>query len=256
MRPMPMPPRQQQQAVVHPPAAKRGYFRRIHKFRVARGTQSLVAAGSAWTSAGDGTSAAKAIGGLEPASGAAAAGKGAQALNWRRAAAPNSGGPAETKSAPPSGAVPTGGDLKGSIGDWDQFSANESKFNIKARYDENLYTTKLDTSNIDRKKWQEAERIAKEIEGTVTKNIHLAEERNQKVETEYDEEDLYSGVLTTNKKDGSEKAKKGGKVMNFAAAAKKGTDGGTGASAPTTPSAAAVDASGGGVSGRTAYDGG
>ncbi|KAL7534411.1 hypothetical protein ACHAXR_005859 [Thalassiosira sp. AJA248-18] len=209
------------------------------------GNQSLVAAGSAWTSAGDGSGAAAAgIGGsldgpsATPSAGrfgvattAAASSKGgADALNWRAAATK----PNEIKSAPPSGpAGPEGGKLGGSIGDWDQFSANEKKFNVKASFDENLYTTKLDVTNIDRQKRAEAERIAKEIEGTVSSNIHVAEERGQKIMTDYDEEDLYSGVLTKELKarevpaaaaDGAgqkdkKKVASGGKVMNYAAAA-------------------------------------
>lgn len=110
------------------------------------GTQSLVAAGSAWTSAGDGT-AAQSIGALAGASAGATASKGADALNWRRAATSNSQ-PEGIKSAPTSGGLPTtAGGLDGSIGDWDQFSANEKKFNIKASFDENLYTTKLDAGH-------------------------------------------------------------------------------------------------------------
>merc|ERR1719343_1161916 len=49
---------------------------------------------------------------------------------------------------------------------------------------------------MDAKKMAEAERIANEIENTTTRNIHMAEERGFKVETDFDEEDLYSGVLT------------------------------------------------------------
>ena len=67
-------------------------------------------------------------------------------------------------SAPPSGGVPFG-ELKGSIGNWDQFSANEKKFNVKVSFDENLYTTKLDFKNIDYERRLEAERVAMEIEG-------------------------------------------------------------------------------------------
>ena len=85
--------------------------------------------------------------------------------------------------------------LQGSIGDWDQFSANEQRFNVKATFDENLYTTKLDYESLDAQKLAEAERIAKEIETTTSSNIHVKEERNQKISADYDEEDLYSGVL-------------------------------------------------------------
>lgn len=129
-----------------------------------------------------------------------------------------------------------GGGLDGSIGDWDQFSANEKKFNVKASFDENLYTTKLDFSSINPYQRAEAERIAKEIESTSSTNMHVAEERNQAIATDYDEEDRYSGVLTKDLKARvfirspaaaapavvkSEKAVavEVGKVMNYAAAA-------------------------------------
>ena len=86
--------------------------------------------------------------------------------------------------------------LSGSIGQWDQFKANQELFNVSASFDENLYTTALDKSQIDAKKIAEAERIAREIENTTSSNLHVAEERGQLVETDYDEEDRYSGVLT------------------------------------------------------------
>ena len=85
--------------------------------------------------------------------------------------------------------------LKGDIGEWDQFKANEQLFNVSATFDENLYTTELDHSQIDGRKRMEAARLAKEIEGTASSNIHIAEERGQVVEGDYDEEDRYSGVL-------------------------------------------------------------
>ena len=186
------------------------------------GNQNLVAAGSAWTSVGD---AGGLGGGLDDdsharATGATTAGngKGSDALNWRRAASGSSG----ARSAPSSGGLPkSSGDMKGSIGDWDQFSANEKKFGVKTNFDENLYTTKLDMKNIDEKRHAEAERIAAEIEGTVSTNIHIATERNQAIAMDYDDEDLYSGVLTKDLKARAvpDNEKKSGKVMNYAAAA-------------------------------------
>merc|ERR1719491_1828107 len=114
-------------------------------------------------------------------------------MNWRSAGV-------ASRSPPSSGNDTALGGLesgsKGGIGNWDQFATNERKFNVRANYDENLYTTKLDVDNIDSDKRREAERIAGEIEGTVSSNIHVAEERNQQIQTDYDEEDLYSGVLT------------------------------------------------------------
>ena len=85
--------------------------------------------------------------------------------------------------------------LKGSIGTWDQFSANEKLYGVKATFDENLYTTVLNVDSIDKTKREQAERLAREIESQTTSNIHLAEERGQFMETDFDEEDLYSGVL-------------------------------------------------------------
>lgn len=90
-------------------------------------------------------------------------------------------------------------ELSGGIGEWNQFEANEKQFGVKASFDENLYTIELDKKNVNKKKQFEAERLAKEIEGQTTSNMHLAEERGQAVEGDYDEEDLYSGVLVTDK---------------------------------------------------------
>ena len=160
------------------------------------GTRELVAAGSAWTSAP---------------------------------------GVKQTRAEALAGALGTtgkGGDtsgLRGSIGGWDQFKANQELFNVNASFDENLYTTELDKSQIDSHKIAEAERIAREIESTTSTNIHIAEERGQALETDYDEEDRYSGVLTKDGKqrheEQAEKAKvattSAPKKMNYAAAAAK-----------------------------------
>eukprot|EP00934_Nitzschia_sp_Nitz4_P000099 Nitzschia sp. Nitz4//scaffold96_size78090//12139//15166//NITZ4_005485-RA/size78090-augustus-gene-0.0-mRNA-1//1//CDS//3329560546//99//frame0 len=124
----------------------------------------------------------------------------------------------------------TSSGLQGSIGQWDQFKANQELFNVNATFDENLYTTALDKSQIDRTKIAEAERIAREIENTTSSNIHISEERGHAVETDYDEEDRYSGVLT---KDGKQRHEEKAatpapapvpvppKKMNYAAAAAK-----------------------------------
>jgi hypothetical protein len=167
-------------------------------------TNDLVAAGNAWTAAGNSNgngnyrNQALGAGGLQPTNSRATAlagnSKGDSATN-------NQQGVGGSATAP----VATGGKISGSIGQWDQFKANKELFNVNASFDENLYTTQLDTSQIDKKKIKEAERIAKEIENTMTKNIHMAEERGFKVETDFDEEDLYSGVLT---KDGKQRHEK------------------------------------------------
>merc|ERR1719217_1923490 len=114
------------------------------------------------------------------------------------------------------GSLESGG--KNGIGSWDQFAANKEKFNVSAAYDENLYTTKLDVDNVDSAKLREAERLAREIESTKSSNFHIAEERNQKIQTDFDEEDLYSGVLTKDlkarsikKSDGNDESQEGSK---------------------------------------------
>jgi hypothetical protein len=105
------------------------------------------------------------------------------------------GGPKNNNKGP--GGANTAGKLSGSIGGWDQFKANEELFNVNASFDENIYTTQLDLDSIDANRVAEAERIAREIETSVTENAHVAEERQQKMENDYrDEEDRYSTVLT------------------------------------------------------------
>lgn len=170
----------------------------------AGGNRDLVAAGSAWTSA---------PGGGKQTRAEALAG----ALGTDPKGRKGNGGPAKDTSG-----------LKGNIGGWDQFKANEELFNVNASFDENLYTTELDKSQIDSRKIKEAERIAREIETTTSSNIHIAEERGQALETDYDEEDRYSGVLTKEGKQRHEaqpdKAAPAGapkKIMNYAAAAAK-----------------------------------
>jgi PAB1-binding protein PBP1 len=197
-------------------------------------TNELVAAGNAWTAGGNSN-------GSSSYRNQALGSGGLQATNSRAAAlAGNKKGDASAAASDV-----TGGKMSGSIGQWDQFKANKELFNVNATFDENVYTTQLDTSQLDAKKMAEAERIAKEIENTATKNIHMAEERGFKVETDFDEEDLYSGVLTKDgkqrhekvtisKKTATEKESKESsktvsssttavpkKVMNYAAAAAK-----------------------------------
>lgn len=61
---------------------------------------------------------------------------------------------------------------------WDQFATNERLFGLKSDYNENLYTTRIDRSNPKyRQQEAEAQRIAREIEGTSTNNAHIREER-------------------------------------------------------------------------------
>ncbi|CAK7902551.1 PAB1-binding protein 1 [[Candida] anglica] len=81
-------------------------------------------------------------------------------------------------------------------GHWDQFKVNEEKFGVESTYDEHLYTTRIDTSAPDyQDKLKYAERLAKEIEGQVTSDPHMLEERGIEVDDSgVDEEDKYSGV--------------------------------------------------------------
>jgi hypothetical protein len=143
----------------------------------AGGNRDLVAAGSAWTTSAGGKTRAEGLAG---------------ALDDKRKGF-------GTANNNPSG-------LSGSIGQWDQFKANQELFNVNASFDENLYTTELDKSQIDARKIAEAERIAREIENTTSSNLHVAEERGHAVETDYDEEDRYSGVLTKDGKNRHEDA--------------------------------------------------
>jgi PAB1-binding protein PBP1 len=143
----------------------------------------LVHAGNAWTSSAD----TNVSGGLDDFGGLEGSGGGS---NSRGGLFKSSSG-----SNNSSGNLNTLGPLTGNTNNWDQFSANEKKFGIKATFDEDLYTTSLDKTNIDSKQQMEALRLAREIEGTTTSNIHVAEERGQAIEGDFDEEDLYSGVL-------------------------------------------------------------
>lgn len=84
----------------------------------------------------------------------------------------------------------------GSGGAWDQFKANEQLFGLKSDYDENIYTTRIDRSNPSyREREAAAIRLAQDIEGTSTSNVHMREERGMIDEDGgLDEEEKYSGV--------------------------------------------------------------
>lgn len=49
---------------------------------------------------------------------------------------------------------------------------------MKSTFDENLYTTPLDKESLSREQMARAERMAAEIEGKSSSNIHMREERN------------------------------------------------------------------------------
>lgn len=86
---------------------------------------------------------------------------------------------------------------KKELAGWDQFTVNEQKFGVKTTYDETFYTTALDKSKVSREAEERAKKIAAEIEGTATDNVHIAEERGHQLQTDgaYDEEARYSTVL-------------------------------------------------------------
>jgi len=87
---------------------------------------------------------------------------------------------------------------------WNQFAVNKDKFGVETSYDEHEYTTKLDTTLPDYKSREEkAERIAAEISGMKSKNIHIMSERNQLAGGDHDEEEMYSSVV--NNSDAAEK---------------------------------------------------
>ena len=73
---------------------------------------------------------------------------------------------------------------------WDQFTANEQLFGVKASFDEDVYTTKLDRSAPGfKEKEKRAAKIASEILGSVTNNAHIAEERGIVDDSGMNEED-------------------------------------------------------------------
>ena len=79
-------------------------------------------------------------------------------------------------------------------GQWDQFSANKELFGVDTKFDESLYTTKLEKGKMGITE-AEAARIAYEIQNQVSDNPHMAEERGQRANADYDEEERYSSVL-------------------------------------------------------------
>lgn len=84
----------------------------------------------------------------------------------------------------------------GHTGKWDQFSANQAQFGVISTFNEELYTTKLDKSQITGISEEEAARIAAEIEGQSSRNFHLAEERGQALGADDDDEEArFSAVI-------------------------------------------------------------
>nr|CAN65097.1 hypothetical protein VITISV_039722 [Vitis vinifera] len=87
----------------------------------------------------------------------------------------------------------------GGIGDWgwDQFEINKKLFGVNSTFDEEIYTTKLDRGPQTRELEKEALRLAREIEGEETHDLHLAEERGLHLHANFDidEEARFSSVL-------------------------------------------------------------
>ncbi|XP_019448241.1 PREDICTED: polyadenylate-binding protein-interacting protein 3-like isoform X1 [Lupinus angustifolius] len=79
---------------------------------------------------------------------------------------------------------------------WNQFETNETLFGVKSTFNENLYTTKLEKGPQTRELERQALRIAREIEGEDTRDLHLAEERglNMHGNLDIDEETMFSSV--------------------------------------------------------------
>ncbi|XVE51889.1 hypothetical protein DITRI_Ditri02bG0077200 [Diplodiscus trichospermus] len=79
---------------------------------------------------------------------------------------------------------------------WDQFETNQKLFGVKSTFKEELYTTKLEKGPQMRELEKEAMRIAREIEGEETQDLHLAEERGFDLHDNFDidEEMRFSSV--------------------------------------------------------------
>ncbi|CAL9105221.1 unnamed protein product [Musa textilis] len=79
---------------------------------------------------------------------------------------------------------------------WDQFETNEALFGVKSTFNEELYTTKLERGPQMRDLEKLALKIAREIEGEETQDLHLAEERGFSYHDDFDldEESRYSAV--------------------------------------------------------------
>ncbi|KAL5082665.1 hypothetical protein RYX36_011086 [Vicia faba] len=79
---------------------------------------------------------------------------------------------------------------------WDQFETNKALFGVKSTFNEELYTTKLEKGPQTRELEVQALRIAREIEGEETRDLHLAEERGLHFDEDFDidEETRFSSV--------------------------------------------------------------
>ncbi|KAF9048692.1 hypothetical protein BJ165DRAFT_1343003 [Panaeolus papilionaceus] len=80
---------------------------------------------------------------------------------------------------------------------WDQFTVNEQLFGVKASFDEDVYTTKLDRNAPNfKERERQAQKIANEIINATTNNPHIAEERGHVVDDSgVNEEDRFGAVV-------------------------------------------------------------
>ncbi|XP_078172139.1 CTC-interacting domain 4 isoform X2 [Carex rostrata] len=83
---------------------------------------------------------------------------------------------------------------------WDQFETNEVLFGVKSTFNEEIYTTKLVKGPHMKDLEMRASKLAREIEGEDTDDLHLAEERgiNFLDNVDIDEELRYSAVVRDN----------------------------------------------------------
>ncbi|TKY48297.1 Polyadenylate-binding protein-interacting protein 3 [Spatholobus suberectus] len=88
---------------------------------------------------------------------------------------------------------------------WDQFETNKTLFGVKSTFNEELYTTKLEKGPQTRELEKQALRIAREIEGEETQDLHLAEERGLHLHEDFDidEETRFSSVYRGKRVDDS-----------------------------------------------------
>ncbi|XP_057455412.1 polyadenylate-binding protein-interacting protein 3-like isoform X2 [Lotus japonicus] len=89
---------------------------------------------------------------------------------------------------------------------WDQFETNATLFGVKSTFNEELYTTKLEKGPQTRELEKQALRLAREIEGEETHDLHLAEERGLPIHEDFDidEETRFSSVYRGKHVDDSE----------------------------------------------------
>ncbi|CAA7018456.1 unnamed protein product [Microthlaspi erraticum] len=117
----------------------------------------------------------------------------------------------ELKPWVPDEDVPDCSDLENVFDDpwkrgWNQFEVNKTLFGVTSTFDEELYTTKLERGPRTRELEEQALRIAREIEGENTRDLHVAEERGIQLSGKFDmdEETKYSSVCPANGFDDTE----------------------------------------------------